>query len=177
MTVEIRPDIDQEVERYMALPYRIEIILDEGGYVVAIPDLPSCMSQGTTAEEALEMIRDAQKVWLTSALTHGDPIPAPRPEPTYSGKLLLRLPKALHRRLAEGADGDGVSLNQYVVALLAKGDAALSLSGQIDKRLMDIQASLATLGESRDRIDDVDLTKQVGDDASTRMVEKTSVRR
>ncbi len=33
--------------------------LEEGGYWVECPDLPGCMSQGETIEEALEMIRDA----------------------------------------------------------------------------------------------------------------------
>lgn len=40
---------------------------------------------------------------------------------TYSGKLLLRMPKSLHRRLAEEADRENVSLNQYIVSLLSRG--------------------------------------------------------
>ncbi len=38
----------------------------------------------------------------------------------YSGKLMLRIPKDLHRELAEAAKKNGVSLNQYAVYKLAK---------------------------------------------------------
>lgn len=38
----------------------------------------------------------------------------------YSGKLMIRVPKELHRELAEAAKKNGVSLNQYAVYKLAK---------------------------------------------------------
>lgn len=38
----------------------------------------------------------------------------------YSGKLMLRIPKELHRQLAEAAKENGVSLNQYALYKLAK---------------------------------------------------------
>ena len=38
----------------------------------------------------------------------------------YSGKLMLRIPKELHRDLAIAAKMNGVSLNQYAVYKLAK---------------------------------------------------------
>ena len=38
----------------------------------------------------------------------------------YSGKLLLRIPKDLHRDLAEAAKLNGVSLNQYAAYKLAR---------------------------------------------------------
>ena len=36
----------------------------------------------------------------------------------YSGKLLLRLPKSLHKALAEEAEKEGVSLNQLIMCKL-----------------------------------------------------------
>jgi len=39
-------------------------------------------------------------------------------------RLTLRLPDTLHRRLAEAAGREGVSLNQYLVYLLAQGAAS-----------------------------------------------------
>jgi len=38
----------------------------------------------------------------------------------YSGNLMLRIPKELHRSLAEAAKANGVSLNQYALYKLAK---------------------------------------------------------
>jgi antitoxin HicB len=48
---------------------------EEGGYVVSVPDLPGCVSEGDTFEGALEMIKDAMSGWLLVAREHGDPIP------------------------------------------------------------------------------------------------------
>jgi hypothetical protein len=41
-------------------------------------------------------------------------------EPSHSGRLLLRMPKTLHAELAGRADGEGVSLNQYIVSALSR---------------------------------------------------------
>ncbi len=108
------------VERYMALPYRVELIPSvEGGYVVRLPDLPGCVSQGDTVEEAMEMIRDAQRGWLEVMLENGRPIPAPTGSADYSGKFTLRVPKRVHRALAEAADAEGVSVNLFAASVLA----------------------------------------------------------
>jgi predicted RNase H-like HicB family nuclease len=37
---------------------------EEGGYVVYVPSLPGCVSQGETKEEALENIKEAIEVYL-----------------------------------------------------------------------------------------------------------------
>ena len=37
---------------------------DEGGYVVYVPALPGCVSQGETREEALRNIKEAIEVYL-----------------------------------------------------------------------------------------------------------------
>jgi antitoxin HicB len=109
------------IDYYMNLPYRIELIRDEDGWFASIPELPGCISQGVTAEEAVEMIRDAQRLWLQVALEDGDPIPEPHAdEHSYSGKFNVRVPKDLHRWLAQEAERDGVSLNQLVVSILSR---------------------------------------------------------
>lgn len=38
----------------------------------------------------------------------------------YSGKLVLRIPRSLHKELKEAAEVEGVSLNQYMLYKLAK---------------------------------------------------------
>jgi hypothetical protein len=38
---------------------------------------------------------------------------------TYSGRLLLRMPRSLHEELAKASDRDGVSLNQFITGVLA----------------------------------------------------------
>ena len=38
----------------------------------------------------------------------------------YSGKLVLRIPRSLHKRLKREAESEGVSLNQYMLYKLAQ---------------------------------------------------------
>lgn len=116
------------LSEYLNLPYRMEIVEDpdEGGFVVSYPDLPGCISCGETIESALINAADAKKSWLEAALEEGIPIPLPNTLDNYSGQFKLRLPKSLHRSLAEHAKKDGISLNQYCLYLLAKNDALYS---------------------------------------------------
>jgi len=46
--------------------YKIIITFDKefNGYVVDVPQLPGCMSQGKTIDEAVENIKDAIVGWL-----------------------------------------------------------------------------------------------------------------
>jgi len=109
------------VEYYMNLPYRIELQRDpEGGWFVRVKELPGCMSQGETPEEAIAMIQDAMRGWIEVSLEDGDPIPEPRPLDHYSGKFVVRVPKSLHRDLVDAAEREGVSLNQYINVALAQ---------------------------------------------------------
>lgn len=109
------------LEYFLGLPYTIELSKHPGeGWFVRVRELPGCMSQGDSAEEALEMIHEAMVLWLETALEDGLAIPEPRLEEDYSGKFVLRLPRALHRDLAEKAKEDSVSLNQFVSASLAQ---------------------------------------------------------
>jgi len=94
-----------------------------GGYLVEFPDLPGCMSDGETVEEAVANGQDAKASWIAAMTEAERPIPPPTLEPTepYSGKWQLRAPKSLHRKLTERAKREGVSLNTLAVALLAEG--------------------------------------------------------
>ncbi|HYL85977.1 MAG TPA: type II toxin-antitoxin system HicB family antitoxin [Candidatus Angelobacter sp.] len=49
---------------------------DDGGYVVTVPTLPGCVSQGSTREEALRNIEEAIEVYLEDVKASGEPIPA-----------------------------------------------------------------------------------------------------
>jgi len=72
--------MDKHLEYYMALPYTIELTPDEDGYWFAeIPLLEGCMTNGKNEHDAIEMIHDAKRAWLTTALAVGIPIPEPEP--------------------------------------------------------------------------------------------------
>jgi len=113
--------MDKTIDYYLSLPYTIELTPEpEGGWFVSVKELPGCMSQGDTPEEAIQMIRDAMSGWIEVALEDGDSIPEPRELDDYSGKFVVRVPRSLHRDLIETAEREGVSLNQYICMTLAR---------------------------------------------------------
>ena len=65
----------------MRLRFRVLLEVDEDGFYVArVPELPGCVSQGRTREEALENIREAILAYLESLEKHGEPLPKPAEE-------------------------------------------------------------------------------------------------
>ena len=116
----------RSIDEYMRLPYRMEVIPDtaEGGYVVRFPELPGCLTCADTLEEAVRNATDCKKEWLSAAMEDGIDIPEPASEDEYSGQFKLRIPKSLHKSLAEHSKAEGISMNQYCLYLLAKNDAS-----------------------------------------------------
>jgi len=112
------------VEEYLRLPYTIEVFRDDNqdhpGWVARVVELPGCITQGDTFSELGEMLEDVMRSWIQTALADGVEIPEPRPAENYSGKFIVRVPKSLHRELAETAEREGVSLNAFVIAALSK---------------------------------------------------------
>ena len=48
---------------------------DGGGFAATVPDLPGCMSDGETPEEALVNVRDAIDAWIAMARELGHAVP------------------------------------------------------------------------------------------------------
>jgi antitoxin HicB len=116
----------QSLDYYLKLTYPITFYPDpDGGYVAEIKDLNGCLTQGETIEEAVTNINEARELWIETAYEYGDEIPLPSSESEYSGKLMLRMPKGLHQRLATLAKSEGVSLNQYLLFLLSSATGNL----------------------------------------------------
>jgi antitoxin HicB len=105
---------------YLALPYTIQITReDESTWFAWVVELPGCMTEGDTPEEAADMIQDALASWLAVALEDGRPIPEPQADEAYSGRFVVRVPRTLHQQLVEIAQQEGVSLNQFINVALA----------------------------------------------------------
>ena len=110
---------------YMAMNYRMVIVEDEevGGYEVSFPELPGCITCGETIEAAVANAKDAKKEWLAAAIEDGIEIHDPEDLEGYSGQFKIRMPRSLHRMLAEQSKREGISMNQYCVYLLSRNDA------------------------------------------------------
>ena len=115
--------MSKDLNYYMSLPYRVEVVEDkeEGGYALHCPELSGCMTCADTIEQGFRMIEDAKREWFMACLEDGITIPEPSRLEDYSGQFKLRLPKSLHRLLAQRSDEEGASMNQYCVYLLSKG--------------------------------------------------------
>ena len=116
------------LNEYMSMSYKMEIIedQDEGGFVISYPDLPGCITCGETIESAMQNAKDEKREWIRAALEEGIEIYEPDSLENYSGQFKLRIPRSLHRSLAEHSQREGISMNQYCVYLLSKNDVMYS---------------------------------------------------
>ena len=60
---------------------------------------------------------------LAEEMGHQFPAPIKATDDEYSGRVTLRMPKSLHKKIAEVADVEAVSLNHYIVSVLASAAA------------------------------------------------------
>src|SRR5205823_5026343 len=96
------PELTGRVASYLRRPYRMEVRGDpERGYLAWVAELPGCSTTAETPEAAVSALRDAMATWIETAIVDGAPIPEPSdiPDRRFSGRMLLRLPKTLHRAL------------------------------------------------------------------------------
>lgn len=110
-------------------PVEIHYSAEDEGFLATFPDLPGCSAWGATEAEALDESHAAAAAWLKTCKAAGNPIPAPSNpanEADFSGRFVMRIPKRLHADLSRGARRQGVSLNQYVLYLLAAREASAS---------------------------------------------------
>ncbi len=90
------------------------------GWLAEVPDLPGCMSDGSTPAEAVEHVQGAIRSWIEAAEELGRAVPPPTEDDSYSGQWRIRMARSLHRRLAERAKAEGVSLNALTTTILAE---------------------------------------------------------
>lgn len=55
-------------------------LADGGGWLAEVPDLPGCMSDGDTPEQAIAHVQDAVRSWLLTAQELGRVVPDPSPD-------------------------------------------------------------------------------------------------
>jgi len=91
-----------------------------GGYLVVYPDVPYCIADGKTTDEAIAHGRQALEACLVTIAESGHEVPLAESKGS-SGQWRQRVPRSLHARLVERAKREGVGLNTLVTALIAEG--------------------------------------------------------
>ena len=109
----------KDINYYLSLPYTFQVRKTESGYWANVKEIDGCHTPAKTIDEAYRDLEKVLRMTIETKLEFGDPIPEPVDQ-AYSGKFNLRLPKSLHKHLAEAAETEGVSLNQYILYKLSQ---------------------------------------------------------
>lgn len=112
----------KQIKHFLNLPYTYTLGQDtehdgKEYFYVQVNELPGCVSDGKTPEEALKNIKNAMYDWVETALINGDKIPTPE---GYSGKFSVRIPPSLHQELVKKVNREGVSINQFITTAIAR---------------------------------------------------------
>ena len=88
-----------------------------GGFLVEYPDIPGCMSDGATVEEAIAHGKEALRDTIAVFREVGRKPPHPAQE---AAQWRQRLPRTLYANLTRQAENEGVSINSLVTAIIAE---------------------------------------------------------
>ncbi len=106
---------------YLRQPYtRLLVPEDDGTFRAEIMEFPGCIATGDSTTEALSSLERVACSWIMSALAKKQTIPVPIDNRDFSGKVVARFPKSLHKKATKIAEIEGVSLNQLIVTSLAQ---------------------------------------------------------
>ena len=102
--------------------YRVtvrQLSKDEGGgFLAEYPDIPGCMSDGETIEEAIANGREALRDCIEIFRQTGRQVP--KPAAVEPAQWRQRLPRTLYMKLTAQAETEGVSINSLVTAIIAE---------------------------------------------------------
>lgn len=125
-----------DVAEILTQPYSRVIVPDgTGRFAAEILEFPGCFAEGDTPEEAYEQLERVAESWLENALAQSWRIAPPLAANEHKGVLTLRLPKDLHRRAAERAQVEGVSLNQFILFAVAEKVGSTEALARIEEKL------------------------------------------
>ena len=106
--------------------YPYEVFKEENDgkvyFVVSYKDVPEAGAAADTQTEALALAKESLQIVLEDLEKRGEPIPKPTihslDEQDVTGRITLRMPKSLHRKLIDRSERDGVSLNTSIIVAI-----------------------------------------------------------
>jgi predicted HicB family RNase H-like nuclease len=112
-----RSEIKEKAAHYTKI---VEWSEEDGVFVGTCPSLMFGGVHGNNEAKVYAELCQAVEEVIEILETDGHPLPEPLGGKKFSGKFVLRLEPALHRRLAAKAIAAGESLNSYCVKTLVK---------------------------------------------------------
>lgn len=100
--------------------YAVQWSPDDDEFVASVAEFPSLSWLDADQVEALRGLERLVENVIADMTADGETIPEPLSDRLYSGRLNLRVPAALHRKLAMEAVQNQVSLNTYATELLGR---------------------------------------------------------
>ncbi len=100
-----------KAEQYL---YSVGWSEEDEAFVASVAEFPSLAAHGDTLEVALREIKSVVGLVLSDLQKNKEHIPQPFGKRSFSGRLVLRMPEYLHRKLALESMQQGVSLNQLL---------------------------------------------------------------
>jgi predicted HicB family RNase H-like nuclease len=120
-TPKARQDRKDQIRRLSArFPRLIEWSDEDGCFVGSAPPLVGQCCHGRTEVEAASQLAAIVDDLVHDVLDGKMPAPKGEPGKVYSGKFVVRIPTALHKKIALKAQARGESLNQYVAEVLTQ---------------------------------------------------------
>lgn len=107
---------------------------EDNCFIATCPDFPGLSAFGENPEEALREANVALSLFLDEIQESGENAPLPKTSVynNYSGQTRLRMPKSLHKDLAECAENEGVSLNTWIIKLLSESNAISRVENKLE---------------------------------------------
>ena len=136
----------KSLAHYMTLNYPYELSRDneEEGYFATHIDLPGCMAEGATADEAIENLDEARELWIATRLDGGYPVPEPVGA-EYSGRCSLRMTPSLHSRLVKLSRRENMSLNSLLNSALSLFAGASEVTLELSDDIRAIKGAIMQL--------------------------------
>ena len=115
MNKALKEKSNSSIEKYMQMPYTKTLTkTDLGTYFTKVVEIPDCIAEGKTPEEAFNMLEMSLKYYFKDAILNNKVIPTPIEVEKYSGRFVVRLAPSVHYQLARNALQKETSLNQVV---------------------------------------------------------------
>lgn len=107
---------------------------EDNCFIATCPDFPGLSAFGESQENALKEANNALSLFLDEIRESGEDFPLPKKvvHNNYSGQTRVRMPKTLHKDLAESAENEGVSLNTWIIKLLSESNAISRVENKLE---------------------------------------------